>query len=328
MARATGLRLTTDESREYGKALRTPAQKKDASDSERKAAIHAEALERFQLCQDAESAQRERELEDLQFARALPEDHWPDEIRRARAGGIASDGKVLPERPTLVINKLAQPITLAVAEARDASLGIIVKPKGDSANTDGADLRQGMIRCIEQDSNAAQARLWAMERALHCGRGYYRVLTEYSNDGDFDLDIRVSRILEQGCVYLDPYATAPDWRDGEFAFITEDLSREEYARRFGDEALEALSGDEFSSLTDQPPDWVTSDSIRVAEYYYVEHRDRTLVRLPTGETAFEDELPEGLEMPADVPRRQVDDRRVKWCILDAAEVRDEQDWPG
>jgi acetate kinase len=65
-----------------------------------------------------------------------------------------------------------------------ARLGIVIKPKGNGANKEGAELRQGMIRAIESDSRANIARIWALERAVKCGRGAYRILKTYANDGD------------------------------------------------------------------------------------------------------------------------------------------------
>lgn len=333
--RPGGLSLLSHERSAYRATVETasaseePDPETTRKDSERRKTLLETALDRFTVIVESDSSQREREAEDLRFARALPEDQWPMDIRKARQGGLGPDGKTVSERPCLVIDKLSQPVQQVVAEARQARLGIEVKPKGNGANPEGAELRQGMIRAIEVDSNATNARLWALERAIKAGRGYYRVLTEYANDGDFDLDIRVARIENGGCVYLDPFATHADWSDMEYAFITDDMPADEYKRKYPKTKLGAASAEELESVTDTPPGWLESDVIRVAEYFYVEHEEKTLLFDPeSGFKAFEDEWPKDIPIPPGVKRRAVDQRRVKWALINAAEVIEEQDWPG
>jgi hypothetical protein len=65
----------------------------------------------------------------------------------------------------------------------------------------------------------------------------------------------------------------------------------------------------------------------VAEYFYVVYEQRTLIQNP--ETGQNELLPKGVEAPEGVlQQRQVDVRRVKWAVINAAEVLDEEDWDG
>lgn len=301
--------------------------------SERHKKICERAINQLQLAETAESQQRRREQEDLQFDRALPEDQWPEGIRSDRAGGFGPDGQTLGARPCLVINKLDQPVQQVINEARNARLGIHIKPKGDGANVEGAEIRQGLIRAIEMDSRAHIARLWALDRAVKCGRGCYRISKKYANDGDFDIDLVVDRILNQASVYLDPFAQQPDWSDGEWALITNDIPLEEYKRRYPDSPIGRLGGEELTGIGNRVPGWIGGSdvdgerTIRVAEYFYVEHTTRTLVLIPGIGKQWKDEL-KGVELPPDAKTRDVDVRDVKWCVINAEEVLDEEDWEG
>lgn len=289
------------------------------------------ARKRFDRVVRAESRQRAREREDLQFARGWVEDHWPEEVRRLRAGGIGPDGRLIAERPTLVIDKLAQPVQSVINEARRAKLAIQIKPKSDGATAEGAELRQGLIRAIEVESNAQAVRLGALERAVKCGRGYYRILTQYNNDGDFDLDIRIARIRHQGSVYLDPDAQELDGSDAEFAFIVEDVPRDRFKARYGVAPPEPGEDVEFASETDTEVQWVGEDYVRVAEYFWVEHQTKTLIddpALPVPGPVFKEDLPPEVEVPPTVKQRKVDVRQVKWALITATQVLDEADWPG
>lgn len=332
------MQLLRDEAADYEAVLATSAALADdeqpsrADDRERKKELVAQAMDRFKLIVEIEGDQRDREVEDLEFDRALPEDQWPEDVRKARTGGIAPDGSVIHARPCLVIPKLDQPVQQVINEARKARLGIIIKPKGNGANKAGAELRQGMIRAIEQDSRANIARIWALERAVKCGRGAYRILKTHANDGDFDMDLVVQRIKNQGCVYLDPYAQEPDWSDGEYAFITDDMPVKEYKRLYGKSALASMSAEELQSVSDVSPGWVTDDgkdtgTIRVAEYFYVEYEPRTLILNP--ETGKNELLEKGAAMPTGVTvSRTVQKRQVKWAVINATEVLDEEEWEG
>jgi len=333
-----GMQLLRDEASDYDASLATardleadgtPTKKDHAK---RNADIVAEAMDRFKLILEIEGDQRDREVEDLKFDRALPDDQWPESLRKARAGGIAPDGSVIAARPCLVISKVDQPVQQVINEARKARLGIIIKPKGNGANKEGAELRQGMIRSIENDSRANIARIWALERAVKCGRGAYRILKTQANDGDFDMDLVVQRIKNQGCVYLDPYAQEPDWSDGEFAFITDDMPVKEYKRLYGKSALAAMSAEELQSVTDNSPGWVTdggkdTGTIRVAEYFYVEYEARELILNP--QTGKNELLPKGVKPSEGVlVSRTVQKRQVKWAVINAHEMLDEEEWEG
>lgn len=316
----------------YARAAEDDGEEKAAlAEEERKRKIVELALKRYRICADAENAQRLREQEDLQFARGELEDQWPEVIVRDRQGGQGTDGRVTPARPILVVNKLRQPLLQVLNEARQARISIDIKPQSD-ATQEEADLRQDLIRSIEVKSKANQARLWALDRAIQCGRGFYRILKEYSNDGDFDQDLVIAPILNQGSVYLDPFAQKPDFSDMEWAIITTDLPESEYKLRFPDSNI-ADSANEMSTVGDDLPGWVMGNvdggerTIRVAEYFYVENEIRTIYNL-NGQIVPEEALPEGFVPAPNIQRREVPNRKVKWCLINAKEVLEEQEWDG
>ncbi|MBA3578943.1 MAG: hypothetical protein H0W42_03060 [Gemmatimonadaceae bacterium] len=280
-----------------------------------------EALERFKLVSELEDKQRKREVEDMKFDRGLLEDQWD-------AADLASRKEL--GYPCLVVSKLEMPIAQVENEMREARLGVTVRPRGKKANQDGAEVRQGLYRAIEVDSRAHIAREWAAGRAMRCGRGFYRVVKVFNNDGDFDMDIGIKRILNQGSVYLDPWATEPDWSDGEWALITEDIPRARYARMYRNSDIDSL--EQMVAEGDKPPDWVTDDHVRIAEYFRVSYVDRYLVFDP--ESKKSQLLPAGQQPPDDLDTeagwrvRRVDQRKVEWYVINAAEVLDTETWEG
>src|SRR5574341_233185 len=256
----------------------------------------------FKRASEAEARQRERELEDLRFQ--IPEYQWDEAARLARAGGLIG-GQAVPPRPMLSISLIAQPLQLIKNQAANASLGVDIHPVSEEAEQELAEVKQGLYRRIERDSNADQARLWALDRATQCGRGWYRVNTQWDEDGDdpSDQEIVIERIWDQSCVYIDPAAQKPDCSDAEWglvvAYVQVDTFKELYPK------AEAPTNDqEFKAWLSDEPQWVMGDgrenAVLVAEYFYKVH-DRKQVKV--GKMT-----------------REMDEVTVKWCKLTAREI--------
>jgi hypothetical protein len=264
-----------------------------------------QALDRFRLASEADREQRIRELEDIAFV-DKPETQWPEDIRSLRNGGTFGS-VVVSSRPCLSLSQLNAPIDQVMSQARNARLAVQVNPKSGGASKATAETIQGLYRNIEVESRAQLARNWAFERAIKGGRGYYRVLKAYANDGDQDLDLIIARILNQHSVYLDPFHQEPDGSDAEWAFIVADLPFAKYKREFAkrkDGKPSELAGydtEQLSSLGDDAPGWCNGDgearTVRVAEYF-------TVVEGEQGQ------------------------RSVKWQKINAVEVLDEEVWEG
>jgi hypothetical protein len=309
----------------------------DTNSSKDRDTRHAEALARFKLASDAEAPQRQRELEDLRFCDF--DEQWPDDVKKARDGYAPGGGlPSVPARPCLTINKLRQPVIQTSNEARQAKLSLQFAPKGDGATREIAEVFEDISRAIQADSRAHLARQWAYDRAIKSGRGYYRILTDYANDGDFDQDIIYKRILNQSSVYVDPSATEPDWSDGMWAFIVEDVPFDRYKRQFPRSKLAKDATDDpgvLDGIGDEQPEWVKNTEtggqvVRIAEYFYVEYARHTigLYAFPDGSertVRTDDPSVAGLEPQQ---TREIETRSVKWCKLNGVEILEDGDWPG
>lgn len=280
-----------------------------------------EALRCFKLCSEAEDKQRQREIDDLEFQ--VPENQWPTDVQAAREAqtvGLGQQSIVLPARPMISVPTLDQPIQLVLNQERAASLGCEVHPDSEDATDDTAEVLDGLYRKIQRDSRADLARTWAFERAVKCGRGAYRVLTEYDPNGGHSSDqkIVIKRILRQESVFFDPFAQEPDWSDGEWAIIIEDIPWTRYKRQFSTSTVAGLNEEDFVALGMETPGWAVgkeekSRTVRVAEHFYIEYG--------TNKVTWTDA--DGNEQS-----RSDETRVVKWCKVNAKEVLDEGDWEG
>lgn len=271
-----------------------------------------QAKRRFKVSAEAEQKQRQREKDDLRFQ--VPELQWDDAAKRARLG-MGNDGVPQPARPVLSISKIDQPIQMVLNQERAAHLGVSIQPLSADAETETAAILEGIYRRIERDSQAHVARSWAFSRAVECGRGYYRVNTQYdeTSDNPFDQTITIERILNQDAVYLDPAAQKPDFSDGAYGFITSWVSRADFKAEFPDAMISSCDDSTFESYVTEAPDWVRGSgeeaAVLVVEYFYVEKR-------------FEE-----IKAAKNLSRKR-EVRDVKWAKLTAWEILEEGDWNG
>src|SRR5499426_120056 len=305
-------------------------------------AAHDLALDRFQLCVDAFHDQRTRELDDLRFIDEKGA-QWPDDIRASRRGQAAGGGfPAIGARPCLEFNLLRGPVQQVINTARQARLGLSFAPEGEDATREIAQAYDDIARAIQADSRAHLARQWAFERAAKCGFGAYRILTEYVNDRTFDQKIIYKRILNQASVYLDPFAQEPDWSDGMFALLTQDIPVARYRKLYPKSNLANSSDQELTSIGNDIPDWITSAedsaglSVRVAEYWDVREDVQTLILLPDGTTALEAEIPKEILAQVEqdrgepLPRRTIrQGRKVFWSLINGVEdLEPAREWNG
>ena len=302
-----------------------PTKKGDESDSDTLATMRS----RLTMAISALSESREDELDDLKFYAGSPDNHWqwPADVLATRG---AVQGQTINARPTLTINKLPQHVRQVTNDQRQNRPSGKVIPADDNADVEVAEIYQGMVRHIEYISDADVAIDTACENQVSYGEGYIRIITEYCDDDSFDQDIKIMRVRNSFSVYMDPTIQDPCGSDAKWCFITEDVTRDEYQRMFPDAS--PISSLENSGVGDQSLNvWINEDTVRIAEYYYVEYDKATLHLYPGNITAFEGsaEAKQLKQMGVKPIRsREVDAKRVKWCKTNGYEFLDKRDWAG
>ena len=230
-----------------------------------------EVRKRFQIAEDFSAEVRQEMLDDVRFARLG--DQWASYAKydRNRPG---------QERPMLVVNRLLQFRDRVVNEIRQNTPSVRIRPVNDEADQDTADVLMGIIRHIQDNSNASIAYDTAVEWQVDIGIGYIRVRNDWVNDTSFDQDIFIDRIVDPFKVYLDPHSKQPDGSDAEWCIIAEEMSKEEFKRLYpGVDMTQwnpAGNGDAQG--------WYTEDSVRIAEYYYIQHDMQEITDPETGMT--------------------------------------------
>jgi hypothetical protein len=277
----------------------------------------------------AYSESREDELDDLRFFAGSPDNQWqwPADVLATR-GSV--QGQTINARPCLTINKLPQHVRQVTNDQRQNRPSGKVIPADDKADVEVAEIYDGIVRHIEYISDADVAYDTACENQVTYGEGYIRLLTEYNGDDTFDQDIRIGRIRNSFSVYMDPTIQDPCGSDAKWCFITEDLTKSEYARLFPD-AMPISSIQQQGVGDENLSNWLNEDVVRIAEYFYIEYEPAKLNLYPDNRTAFEGSREDAMFKAsglAPLKSRQVDRKRVKWCKTNGYEMLEENDWAG
>ena len=314
------------------------------------------ARARWALAEEADEKQRAREKQDLAF---YDDEQWPADVIASRTGNQPVGTLVnTPARPTITINKVRQPVQYILNEERQADMGPELIPADDftddtpPVSKQEIDLREGLLRRIQRQSQAADARSWAFKRAVISGRGYYLVTTKYVDGPSFDQEVVVERIYNQASVLLDPSHEQPDGSDAEWEFWGRDYSVEQYRAEFGTRksgkknpvAIDFSTSEhdnEWRALMDEAPGWFREEGqskvryIRVVNYCYATYEDEEIVQLVTGEIVPAKDVPDltdemiATDMDGNPLRRRVQNKRIKWAKIDGStdEPLGETDWP-
>ncbi len=284
---------------------------------------------RFTVAQAAYSDTREDELDDLRFMAGSPDNQWqwPADVLATRG---AVQGQTINARPCLTINKLPQHVRLVTNEQRQNRPQGKVIPADENADPAVAEVFDGIIKHIEYLSDADVAYDTACDNQVTYGEGYIRLITEYCREDSFDQDIKIVRVRNSFSVYMDPMIEDPCGSDARYCFITEDIPKKEYERLYPDATpistmMAQGVGDQMLSM------WMSQETIRIAEYFYVETKRHTLNLYPDNITAF-DGTPEDRRLKAAYGKplrsRASERRQVKWLKTNGYEVLEERDWAG
>lgn len=290
-----------------------------------------------------EATNRRRWQEDVKFARLG--EQWPQTIKERRER---------ENRPCLTVNKLGPIIRQVVNDARMNRPAVKVMPQDNNADPDTAEIMTGLIRNIEQASNADVAYDKAIDDSVSGGFGYWRINLEFANSIDFDnlenigpeafeQDIVIERVMNPLSVYADPHSTAADSSDWMECLVIERMSEKAFKKKYPDAKVSGFESSEWSEVENA---WKTEKEISVAEYWVREEIETQIVAVQmvdgideTGQPIIGDVVTlqvdkweqmqaQGVIGQAIGNPRAVKSHKVKQFIVTGVEVLEENDWPG
>jgi Phage P22-like portal protein len=239
------------------------------------------AVSRYERAFDKERQNITQALEDLEFRIG---EQWPSHVRRERE---------VDHRPCLTVNKIPTYVRQITGDIRLMRPSIKVVPVDSRGDPDTAEVLGGLIRYIENRSDAQHAYVTGADSQVAAGIGHWRVLTEYAGDTTFDQEIRISTVADGVGVVWDPDSILPNKEDARCCFVPVDLSHDEFKERYPDAPIEdfSLTLEGRAALLDG---WFADDFVRVCEYWERRPETRTLAMLPNGAIDDITEQPERL----------------------------------
>lgn len=250
-----------------------------------------------ELDADATETQRELELDDLRFCD--PTTQWSDADRAAREDS---------GRPCLTEDRLGPFLMQVCNEQRKNKPGCQVNPVDGDSDIETAEVLQGLIRHIEYSSNADTAYDTAFEWAVRCGRGFYRICTDYVDDKSFDQEIQIKRVPNPHLVFIDPAAQECDYSDAKWGGFKVWMSKEDFEAQHPGSQTAAIGTDAWKAIGDDAPDWMNEDgsACMVVEYFYQVQKE--------------------VEIKKGKQTRKVMQTSVKWVKATAVEILERGDW--
>jgi hypothetical protein len=267
--------------------------------------ILQEAMDRFNESFAREYQNRSDALISSQF---VDGNQWnPDD--RARRESM--------NRPVLTINKLRKYVLQIVGELQQNRPELMVSPKRGGASTVGAQIRNDIIRSIEDMSNANVAYDTGVQQALEGGYGFWRIVTEYEKDS-FDQNILIKRVPNRFSVVMDQYSQLPTYEDGRYAFVIETVPRSKFEYDYPSVSANISSMEHPYGMYE----WFTKDSVTIAEYFWKEPYKEEIWKLESGVVLTHEQIKEleetgtidDLESPV-IEKRQQTKYRIRWIKM-------------
>jgi len=279
--------------------------------------LHAEILKRADDAAQADWQNRLDALEDLRF--------------RANEGGNGQwDPEVLAERieqgrPVITVNLIPQYVRQVTNDARNNRPAIKVRPVDDDADVDTAEVFEGIVRHIEDQSEAtSKAYIPSVDNSATCGIGHFRVVPDYRDDNSWEQDLFIRNIPNALAVLWDPAAKDPTRMDARYCFVLEDMPKEEYEAKYPDAAVADFG------YANQGLAWRINDMVRIAEYWCKEPVSKVLARTQDGSVLDITDVPKGaLKFLPPHKTRKVETHKIVQYIVSGTQILDgPNEWAG
>src|ERR1700743_694458 len=210
--------------------------------------IFEEARDRMQIALEADSHNRERAKNAMLFREG--ENHWDKAY---------PDTSVSEQNPELVINLSDTLIGRVVNSIADLETRGKCHPIGDGADTERADVINGLGRHVEYRSDATVAYDNGTDNAVTGGFGWWRLLGEWAAQDSFDKEMRIAPIFDCFTVYPDPGAIMAHAQDMRWCIIAMMQKRTEFKRL--NPGVELVPWQDLGQRFQA--DWETREEIRV-----------------------------------------------------------------
>lgn len=209
------------------------------------------ALERFKIAKEGWDEIYEKARDDLRFLSDEPNAQWDVKLLNDRKN-----------RPIYTVDQLTQFVHQVENDERMNTPSIDIIPDDEGMDVETAEVLQGIIRGIEYKSNADAAYDTAGSFAIRSSIGFIRVDHGYTKKDGFEQELLIKRVVNPQSIYIDPNSTEPDGSDAMYGFVLEEISVEDFNKKYPDKDASSFTEKPTKALQDQ-------DKITIVEYFEI-----------------------------------------------------------
>jgi hypothetical protein len=280
---------------------------------------HSEIIELHQQTYNYERMNLDEALKDISFRAGM---QWPEELQRLR---------LKENRPVLVSNQINKFVNRIVGDYLKMPLTIKVLPQDSLSDINTANVINGIIRNIDNNSQSDAVYAKAFDDAVCGGAGYIRVKNIVVDYESYGQELRIEAVANPLSVAFDPDATGYTKEDAQFAFVYNNISRRKFGEMFGDMAKASDVPDiQFTSYGGYETTWFDGDFVRIGEFW-----EKTFIKHEIA--IFEDgsviDLTELGMKAADIPKKLArtekrDFPKITQYIYSGNDILEKNDWVG
>ena len=210
-----------------------------------------------------------------------------DQARDAQLFVSKKDGQWEPywwnanqNKPRYTFDMTCPIVDQVAGEIEQADFDIRVSPAGGDATKDVALTYDGIIRNLENISNAKDVYTSAARGMITTGYDGWRIVQKYADDNSFDQDLMIEKIhnfIDR--VWFDPAAEQQDKSDARYCFVLHPIAKDEFDKRWPESTGTSVPDDR-----DGEAYYDKAEVVVIGELLYVEKEERELVLMSNGQT--------------------------------------------
>ena len=191
---------------------------------------HDSVLTLLTNAQDADCDQREQGQECNYFVDKVDGQWEPDVVNQ------------MGDRPRFTFDMVSDLIDSIAGDMDESDFDIKIRPAGGGATVETAKIYDGLIRNIENISNASDIYSSAGRSMVTCGQDGWRVTTEFVQSDAFDQDLVIKKIANfLDRVWFDTASELQDRSDSRYAFQLQSMPTADYNDRFPKGSSQSVS---------------------------------------------------------------------------------------
>ena len=235
---------------------------------------HADVLIKLQTAQGADHDNREMARESHDFIDE-PDGQWEDNV----LGGHDS------RKPRFTFDMTEPIINQISGELKKSDFDIQIRPAGGEASKDDAATLDGLIRNIENISNATTIFNQAGKKVITAGIDGWQVVQRFVDHNSFDQDLIIEPIPDfLNSVWFDANAKRQDKADAGHGFVLEGLTQEVYDEEHPEGSGISVGDDRTRTLRHDQ-----KDEVIIGQIYYIKEEDRKLFLMTDGSVLEDNE---------------------------------------